>query len=109
MPTLMAMWKKSWQQSLLQVVILYTLQGLFIGIPLLVLAPFLAAAATSAPSPSRPAGILAKSAAFCVSFSTSVMGEAMKPGAMQLAVTLRLATSAANALVKPIMPALEAA
>ena len=39
----------------------------------------------------------------------SVIGLAIMPGATQLTVTLRLATSAASALEKPIMPALEAA
>ncbi|NJR12448.1 hypothetical protein HC776_00720 [bacterium] len=45
-----------------------------------------AAAATSAPSPKRPAGILVIIAAFCDSFKTSVMGEAMKPGAIVFAM-----------------------
>ena len=37
------------------------------------------------------------------------MGLAIKPGATQLTVMLRLATSWAKDLEKPIMPALEAA
>ncbi len=45
----------------------------------------------------------------CASFRASVIGLAMNPGATQLTVTLRLATSCAKALEKPIMPALEAA
>ena len=48
-------------------------------------------------------------ASFCSSFSASVIGVAMKPGATQLTVMLRLATSWASALVMPIMPALDAA
>ncbi len=44
----------------------------------------------------------------CWSFSTSVIGEAMKPGAMQLTVIPREPTSWASDLEKPIIPALEA-
>ena len=41
--------------------------------------------------------------------STSVMSVAMKPGAMQLTVTLRLPSSRASARVMPATPALAAA
>ena len=48
-------------------------------------------------------------AAVCFSLSASVIAVAMKPGATQLTVMPREATSWASALVMPIMPALEAA
>ena len=55
------------------------------------------------------AGIRPRIDCFCVSFSTSVIGLEMNPGATQFTVTLRLATSCARALEKPIIPAFEAA
>ncbi len=45
---------------------------------------------------------------FWSSVRASVIGEAMKPGATQLTVTPRAATSWASDLENPIMPALEA-
>ena len=49
------------------------------------------------------------SASFCASGSTSVIAERMKPGATQLTVMPRLATSCASAFDMPTSPALEAA
>src|SRR5262249_60843920 len=65
-----------------------------------------AAAATSVPAPSLPAGTRARIASRCLSLSLSVMAVAMKPGAIAFAVTPRLAYSAAIDLIMPIMPAL---
>ena len=62
--------------------------------------------ARSEPSrPERRAGC----ASFCASVSASVIGLSMKPGATQLTVMPREATSAASDFVMPIMPALAAA
>ena len=58
--------------------------------------------------PSRAAGTFARMVSRCLSLSASVIGVAIKPGAMQLAVTLRLAYSAPSVLIMPIMPALAA-
>ena len=58
--------------------------------------------------PSRPAGTLVRIASRCFSLSLSVIGVAMKPGAMQFAVTPRLRNSCASDLIMPIMPALAA-
>jgi hypothetical protein len=67
-----------------------------------------AVAATSAPTPSLPAGTRARIASRCLSLSLSVMAVAMKPGAIEFAVTPRLAYSPAIDLIMPIMPALVA-
>ena len=58
--------------------------------------------------PRRPAGTRARMPSRCLSFSASVIGDVMKPGAMQFAVMLREATSAASALVRPTSPAFDA-
>ena len=47
--------------------------------------------------------------AFWASVSASVIGLSMKPGATQLTVMPRVATSWASALENPIIPAFEAA
>ena len=49
------------------------------------------------------------SVAFWVSFSLSVIGVSMKPGATTFTVTWRGATSCASDLLMPISPALAAA
>ena len=49
------------------------------------------------------------SAAFCASGRPSVIADRMKPGATQLTVMLRLASSCASALDMPTSPALDAA
>ena len=66
-------------------------------------------AAISSPCPSRAMGIVPRIPSRCFSLSASVIGDSMKPGATQLTVMLRLATSAASALVMPMSPAFEAA
>src|ERR1700675_807316 len=43
----------------------------------------------------------------CLSFSASVIGVLMNPGAMQLAVTLRLAYSAPSVFIMSISPSFE--
>jgi hypothetical protein len=58
--------------------------------------------------PSRPSGIC-QQRRFCASGSASVMSVAMKPGATQLTVMLRLPSSRASARVMPATPALAAA
>ena len=50
-----------------------------------------------------------RDAASTFSGSTSVISDAIKPGAIQLTRILRAATSRATDLEKPIRPALEAA
>ena len=45
---------------------------------------------------------------YCAILMPAVMGVSMKPGAMALQVTLRLASSRAMVLVRPTTPALEA-
>ena len=55
------------------------------------------------------AGTVARIASRCFSLSAAVIAVSIMPGAMQLTVTLREATSWASALVMPIMPALAAA
>ena len=67
------------------------------------------ASATSSGDPSLPSGIRASSASRCASASALVMSVSMKPGATQLTVMLRLPTSCARLLVKPISAALPAA
>ena len=59
-------------------------------------------------SPSRPAGMAPKSLFLRIFQNISHRG-CTNPGATQLAVMLREATSAARALVMPVMPALDAA
>jgi len=59
-----------------------------------------AAAATSSGRPSRPSGICWTSAPRCSSESVRVMSVSINPGAMQLTVMLRLATSRASDLEK---------
>jgi hypothetical protein len=49
------------------------------------------------------------SAAFCASGRASVMADAMKPGATQLTVIDRLASSCASALDIAVSPPLDAA
>ena len=55
------------------------------------------------------APVLYPEAVFCASGSTSVIAERMKPGATQLTVMLRLASSCASAFDMPTSPALDAA
>ena len=68
-----------------------------------------AAAAISSPCPRRPAGTFTSSFSFCSSLRASVIGVSIKPGAITFTVIPRLATSAASDLLKPIIPAFDAA
>jgi hypothetical protein len=58
--------------------------------------------------PIRPSGIKLNILWRTGSGMFSVMAVAMNPGAIALTVMLRLATSEATALVRPMMPAFEA-
>ena len=66
------------------------------------------AAAISAASPMRPAGICVRMRPFCSSFSLSVIAVLINPGATQLTVMLRLPSSRASERVMPATPALAA-
>ena len=60
-------------------------------------------------APIRPAGMVPLMAAFWSSVRASVMAVSMNPGATQLTVIARLASSWATDLEAAMMPALEAA
>jgi len=60
----------------------------------------------SSGSPKRPSGIWLRTEALTFSGSPPVMSVVMKPGATAFTVMLRLASSLARVLVRPMRPAL---